>query len=159
MIRVVSPAVGAIQGRKKSKSAAEDSTVGQPSTNTDWVRKRAFRGGTHATLIRTSAASGVNFPPDLEVWEDEYLRRHIESEGYLWIFNHQAIFSHKTQNRHGASWKSGYLQAKYGLRPFWHTALNIPYALVTGNLPIGQIAMLFGYLHRCIEQKFYSIKS
>ena len=139
--QAVAPKIGAIQGRKSSKinGKSDELVSDKPSTNTDWVRKRAFRGGTHATLVRKDAVKNVNFPPDLEVWEDEYLRRHIESQGYLWVFNHQAIFNHENQERHPPGWKSGYLQAKYDLRPFWHVLLNIPYAILTGKSPLGYI--------------------
>lgn len=154
-LRAVSPATGAVQGRKKSKINPEQPGVvsDTSTTNTDWVRKRSFRGGTHATLVRTEAAKGVDFPHDLEVWEDEYLRRHIEDQGYLWVFNHQAVFSHDSQERHSPGWKSGFLQAKYELRPFWHVLLNIPYAVLTGKSPLGFIKMAGGYLAGKINRR------
>lgn len=145
----IAPKIGGIQGRNASKLKNDSDVRGIsdiPASPTDWVRKRAFRGGTHATFIRTIAARSVEFPPDLVVWEDEYLRRQVESQGYLWIFNHQAIFEHEIQERHKPGWNSGYLQAKYRLRPFWHVVLNLPYALLTGKSPIGYIMMIFGYI-------------
>lgn len=156
----IAPGIGAIQGRKESKTADSKSDGGIlsdiPDSPTDWVRKRAFRGGTHATLIRTEATRTVDYPSDLTVWEDEYLRREIESNGYLWVFNHQALFSHNNQERHLPGWKEGYLQGKYGLRPFWHVLLNVPYALLTGKSPVGFLMMALGHLRGQIENHHLS---
>jgi len=155
LVEAISPLTGAVQGRKAEKISSNQVSkrISDISdSNTDWVRKRSFRGGTHATLIRTEAARGVDFPDDLHVWEDEYLRRHIESSGYIWIFNHQSIFEHESQDRHPPSWQEGYLQAKYKLRPFWHVCLNLPYALLTGKSPIGYILMILGYMRGTLDQ-------
>ena len=150
MFSCMAEGIGAIQGRKKSKqqtSSNDQRLINDvPTKPTEWVRKRSFRGGTHATLIRKEACEDIKFPCDLVVWEDEYLRRHIESSGYLWIFNHQALFSHANQERHPPSWTEGYLQAKYNLRPFWHVCLNLPYAILTGKSPIGYMLMIVGYV-------------
>lgn len=119
------PGVGGVQGRKASRD--------EPPT--DWVRRRARRGSTHATLVRTEAARDVEFPDDLHVLEDEYLRRHVEAEGYLWVFNHTAEFEHASQDRHPIGWQEGYLAGKYGLKPFHEVALNVPFAAATGRNP------------------------
>lgn len=147
----IASGIGAVQGRKISKTRSELTNSGivsdVPDHPSDWVRKRAFRGGTHATLVRTKACKEITFPNDLVVWEDEYLRREIESNSYLWIFNHQAYFEHENQERHNAGWQSGYLQAKYDFRPFWHVLLNIPYAILTGKSPVGYVLMAMGYMY------------
>jgi glycosyltransferase involved in cell wall biosynthesis len=128
--------VGAVQGRKQSRT----------ESNTDWVRRRARRGGTHATLIRHTAISGIGYPADLNVLEDEYSRRYVEDMGYLWIFNHQAIFTHALMDRHPIGWQEGYLGGKYGLSVFHTVLLNIPYAIASKRNPIPHIWRTVGWL-------------
>jgi glycosyltransferase involved in cell wall biosynthesis len=130
------PGVGGVQGRKASRDESP----------TDWVRRRARRGGTHATLVRADPAVAVSFPDDLHVLEDEYLRRHVESEGYLWVFNHQAAFAHANQYRHPIGWQEGYLAGKYGLKPFHEVALNVPFAAATGRSPVPHAKRAAGWL-------------
>lgn len=157
-LRAMAPIVGAVQGRKTSKRSADRTSGGlaldRPRSATDWVRRRAFRGGTHATLLRHEAVESVDFPPDLVVWEDEYLRREVESNGYLWVFNHQAYFEHASLERHPAGWTEGYLQGKYNLRPLWHVALNLPYAVLTGQSPVAYTGLLLGYVRGRIARRF-----
>lgn len=145
----VAPRIGALQGRKSSQTTINDP---EPTTATSdephpssWVHHRAFRGGTHATLIRREAVSGITFPEDLTVWEDQYLRRYIESHGYLWVFNHQARFHHRTQNPRQQGWTEGYLQGKYNLRPAWHVGMGIPHTMMTGSSTYSSILQLAGY--------------
>ena len=145
----IAPRIGALQGRKTSQTTTADpeptvdtTTERHPSA---WVHHRSFRGGTHATLVRHAAAAGVKFPADLTVWEDQYLRRHIESQGYLWVFNHQARFAHRTQNPRSQGWTEGYLQGKYDLRPGWHVALGIPNAVISESSTWSAVAQFAGY--------------
>jgi|GEM_PF-3927120 len=130
------PGVGAIQGRKADRS--------EPAS--DWVRRRARRGGTHATLLRTAAARGVSFPADLHVLEDEFLRRHVESRGYLWVFNHRARFVHASMDRHPIGWQEGYLAGKYALKPFHEVALNVPFTAASGRNPVPHARRAVGWL-------------
>lgn len=132
----ICPAVGAVQGRKSSRD----------EQNSEWVRRRARRGGTHATLCRREAVDDVSFPADLEVLEDEYLRRHVDDAGYLWIFNHQARFDHASQDRHPIGWQEGVLAGKYGLKPFHECALNVPFAAASGRNPIPHAMRTVGWL-------------
>ncbi|WP_135821571.1 glycosyltransferase family A protein [Halostella litorea] len=126
LLDATAPSVGGVQGRKATRTES-------PS---DWVRRRSRRAGTHATLLRRAAVRDVSFPPDLHVLEDEYLRRHVETRGYLWVFNHRARFEHANQGRHPIGWQEGYLGAKYGLSRFHDVALNVPFAAATGRNPL-----------------------
>lgn len=134
--RPLGPSIGAVQGRKASRT--------EPAS--EWVRRRSRRGGCHATLVRREAAEGIDFPADMHVLEDEYLRRHIESQGYLWIFNHQAVFSHDCQDRHPIGWQEGRIAGKYGLKPFHEVALNVPFSLATGRNPWPHTKRAIGWL-------------
>lgn len=44
--------------------------------------QRAFTGD---TLIRTEAVADIHIPIWVRAFEDEYIRRHVESKGYRWI--------------------------------------------------------------------------
>lgn len=131
----VAPLVGGIQGRK-----------GSSGDNAKWVRWRSHRAGTHATLIRTAAVRSLTFPPDLVVLEDEYLRQHVEAAEYLWVFNHQARFTHVNQQRHPASWTEGILGGKYGLGTFCLQARAVPAAVLDGRLPVGEAVRATGWI-------------
>lgn len=133
---VTAPLVGGVQGRKHSRTE-------HPS---DWVRRRARRGGTHATLLRHEAVEGVQFPADLVVLEDEYLRRHVDGEGYVWVFDHLAEFDHATQDRHPIGWQEGYLGGKYGLSAFHDVLLNVPFAAATGRDPRPHLERATGWV-------------
>lgn len=146
----IAPRIGAIQGRKSAQTTLDAPDEGRLDGENEahpssWVRRRAFRGGTHATLVRREAAASVRFPDDLLVWEDEYLRREIESNGYLWVFNHRARFDHITQNPRQQGWSEGYVQGKYDLRPAWHVCMGVPYAVVSGSSPAAATKQAAGY--------------
>jgi len=139
--RARGPRVGAIQGRKISRTE-------HPS---DWVRRRSRRAGTHATLVRREAAVDVDFPDDVTVLEDEWLRRHVESQGYLWSFDHQARFEHRCQGRHPIGVHEGYVAGKYDLKPFHELALNVPFAAATRRNPWPHAKRCLGWLYGRLE--------
>lgn len=130
------PIVGGVQGRRESRTE-------HPST---WVRRRARRGGTHAILVRRAAVEDVSIPPDLTVLEDEYIRRHVEEHGYLWVFNHRARFAHASQDRHPIGWQEGFLAGKYDLKPFHEVALNVPFSLASGRNPLPHAKRAVGWV-------------
>ncbi|MFP4627185.1 MAG: glycosyltransferase [Natronomonas sp.] len=129
-------AIGAVQGRKHSRDE-------HPS---EWTRRRARRGGTHATLVRTTAVAGIEYPEALTVLEDEFTRRYVEGNGYLWVFDHQARFEHHNQGRHPIGWEEGVCAGAFGLAPAHQYALTIPHALATGRNPIPHAMRLLGWV-------------
>jgi glycosyltransferase involved in cell wall biosynthesis len=48
-----------------------------------WVTRKIFdlRGGTHDTLVRTSAVRDIKIPWNLHVFEDAYIKDHITNKG------------------------------------------------------------------------------
>jgi len=134
----ISPLTGAVQGKK----------AGNDRSPASWVHRRSMRGGTHATLVRHAAADGVDFPLDLVVLEDEFLRRYIENDQlYLWVFNHQATFEHENQFRHfPGGWQEGYLAGKYDLRPSYRVLVDIPASIKALNNPRHQVERTVGYI-------------
>jgi glycosyltransferase involved in cell wall biosynthesis len=127
---------GGIQGKKASEN----------KKNSDWVRRRSRRGGTHATLIRKEAIDDITLPEDLVVLEDEYIRQYIESNGYLWIFNHQSVFQHDRVGRHPTGFNEGYVAGKYDLMKPHRVFLSIPKALLRINNPSQQVIRAIGWL-------------
>jgi glycosyltransferase involved in cell wall biosynthesis len=73
----------------------------------------AGRGLTHDTIIRIEAVKSIQIPPQLHVWEDHYIRLHIENQGYKWINHPDARCSHA---RHTRTANDAYLSAYYGYR-------------------------------------------
>lgn len=140
----ISPIIGAIQGRKLSNRSLQ---------NSKWLFYRARRGGTHATLIRTASVNKIEIPNDLVVLEDEFIRRHIEDQGYIWMLNHQAYFTHDTENRHSKGWTQGYLGGKYDLLHGYLDVMLIPYMLLKGRSPIPYAARLMGWIFGKISTK------
>jgi glycosyltransferase involved in cell wall biosynthesis len=128
--------VGAIQGRKQSRQ-------NHPA---DWIRRRVRRGGTHATLLRTDAVRGVSIPADVAVLEDEFLRRCVESNGYRWVLEPEAVFEHDCQDRHPIGWTEGYVGGKYGLSQPQTVGLNVPFAAATGRNPLPHAKRLAGWV-------------
>ncbi|WP_226013159.1 glycosyltransferase family 2 protein [Halomicrobium salinisoli] len=136
LLDAVAPAVGAVQGRKASRTE-------HPS---DWLHQRSRRGGTHATLVRREAVADVEIPEDVAVLEDEYLRRWIESSGYAWFFHPHARFVHDCQDRHEIGWTEGYVGGKYGLQSLRTVAMNVPYAAATGRDPTPHLKRAAGWV-------------
>jgi glycosyltransferase involved in cell wall biosynthesis len=143
LTQCVAPSIGAVQGRKQSSS-------GEPW---EWSQRRVYRGGTHATLIRTTAVDDLSIPEGVKVLEDEYIRRHVESAGYIWIFNHQARFGHNSMERHQLGWKQGYIAGKYDLMPFHSIVLMIVDAISKLQNPFGRILLMAGYLYGYVNRR------
>ena len=103
-------------------------------------------------MIRTAAVNDLSIPEGVEVLEDEYIRRHVESAGYIWVFNHQARFSHNSMERHQLGWKQGYIAGKYDLMPFHSIALMIVDAIVKLKNPLNRILLMVGYLYGYVDR-------
>lgn len=69
------------------------------------------RGMTHDTLIRRAAVEGIKIPKELHVFEDHYIRQHIEKQGYEWDISVWAFCYH---NRHTRIAEEAYQDAYYG---------------------------------------------
>ncbi|MDB2243108.1 glycosyltransferase family 2 protein [Halorubrum ezzemoulense] len=125
LVEAVSPLTGAVQGKK---------VVNDSKHNSNWVRWRSHRSGTHATLIRREAVTDIEIPKEIVVLEDEYIRKYIEKEGWLWIYNHQAVFTHNNMKRHPASWTQGLVAGKYDLMSFSLVLRTVLAAFIQGDV-------------------------
>lgn len=130
--------VGAVRGRKQRHIDRHA---------TEWLKQRVRRAGVHCLLVRTEAVQGLSYPRDITgVYEDEYLRHHIETE-YRWIYEPLATFTHENQGRHPAGWEEGKLAGKYGYEPFYMEALNVPYSLVRRRNTWPYTKRMLGWLY------------
>ena len=140
--RCIAPSIGAVQGRKSS-------STGHPW---EWCQRRMYRGGTHATLIRTEALQGISIPKGVKVLEDEYIRRHVESLGFIWVFNHQARYEHESMERHKIGWEQGIIAGRFGLMPFHSIILLIADSIISAKNPVRRIILMIGYLYGLISK-------
>jgi len=62
------------------------------------VRKFEARGGTHDTLYRRDAISGVFIPPELHVYEDAWLHHFVRCRGWNYVVNPVGV-------RHYSPWR------------------------------------------------------
>jgi glycosyltransferase involved in cell wall biosynthesis len=69
------------------------------------------RGLTHDTMIRTEAIRGIQIPPELHVFEDHFIRKHIENNGYIWEVTSIPACYH---NRHTRIEDEAFQDAYYG---------------------------------------------
>jgi len=97
----------------------------------DTSRIRAFTGD---TLIRTEAVRGINIPKNLNVFEDQYIRKYIEQKGYRWVKTREYICKHydfkppnRTFSAGQAAYHMKYLTVK---RAFFNFIKSFPYSLI-----------------------------
>ena len=84
-------------------------------------RDRIDRAFTGDTLVRTDAVKGIHMP-NLPVWEDEYIRMHVERNGYKWVRTLNVVCDHLR---------------RYNLRPSYNVGL---YGYYLGRLTLrGQV--------------------
>lgn len=113
----LSPAAGGVGVRRLS----------DPHSAAKWSVWRPVRGTLFASLIRTEAVEDIAIPADITVLEDQYIREHIENNGYLWLFDHRAKFKHLSRNRHSIDFNEGRIAGKYDLLPIWYVFGNVTY--------------------------------
>jgi glycosyltransferase involved in cell wall biosynthesis len=144
LVDCIAPRIGAIQGRKGTNQERP----------WEWTQRRVHRGGTHATLIRTASVSGLTIPSGIDVLEDEYIRRAVESNGYIWIFNHQARFEHDSMDRHSVGLKQGYIAGRYDLMPLHTIMLALGEGLLNRKAVRPRLTRLLGWIvGRLIRRK------
>ena len=89
--------------------------------------KRAFTGD---VLIRTEAIKNIKIPKFLHFWEDQYIRRYIERNGYRWLTIEEAYcFHHKTMREMiEDAYPSGYCRYLIGEITIRRAILNMAIA-------------------------------
>jgi len=69
--------------------------------------ERPIRAFTGDTLVRTETVKDIKIPP-VPVFEDEFIRMHIEAKGYLWKRTPQVVCLHHRKLNINQAWLSGY---------------------------------------------------
>jgi hypothetical protein len=133
-------------------------------------RDRIDRAFTGDTLVRTKAVKNIHMP-NIPVWEDEYIRRWVEKNGFRWLRTSQVVCDHlRTYNL-----KPSYNVGKYGyylerlnvrtqLKRIAQLPVKVLFALAyTGNIHTGTFAVekdliIFkGVLHAYVQRKSVSL--
>lgn len=76
----ITPQVGAVWGIEVWSTIKNPKTLKLFLTTTHKIFE--VRGGTHDTLIRTATVQDIKIPDNLHVFEDAYIKEHIENKGY-----------------------------------------------------------------------------
>lgn len=79
---VIDPRRGAMQFAMERLKRLRKIPIGQ---------RRAFTGD---TLIRTKAVKDITIPEHLKVYEDEFIRKYIERQGYRWVKTREHMCEH-----------------------------------------------------------------
>lgn len=83
------------------------------------IREFYRRGGTHDILVRREAIKGIRIPPDLHVFEDWYILRHVQNQGYgVGIVKAGVVHYNPDWKQSKESIREmAYLSKKYGVEP------------------------------------------
>ena len=128
-------------------------------------RDRIDRAFTGDTLVRTEAVKNIRMP-NIPVWEDEYIRRWVEKNGFRWLRTPNVVCDHLRTYNLKPSYnvgKYGYylgrLSAKTQLKRIAQLPVKVLFALAyTGNIHTGTFAIekdlnIFkGVLHAYVER-------
>jgi hypothetical protein len=137
-------------------------------------RDRIDRAFTGDTLVRTKAVKNIRMP-NIPVWEDEYIRRSVEKNGYKWLRTPRVVCDHlRTYNL-----KPSYNVGRYGyylgklsvgtqLKRIAQLPVKVLFSLAyTGNLGTGAFAVekdvnifrgvLHAYVQRNSGSQLYSL--
>ena len=119
------------------------------------VKNFRHRGGTHDTLIRTNIVRDIHIPSDLNVYEDWYIKKHIENKGYKAV-TPEDLYCYHFLNPHfnlQLGRELAVLHKKYGLQSRAIALRNFIFAPFKSLT----ILTLTGDLQASVDQlKFYS---
>jgi hypothetical protein len=122
---------------------------------------RAFTGN---TLVRTETVKDIKIPP-VPLYEDEFIRMHIEAKGYLWKRTPQVVCLHHRKLNNNQAWLAGYyahyvrkMSAEQAIKNLLTIFPKVIYAAAaTGMLGIirlqveREIKISFGCLSACLN--------
>ena len=111
------------------------------------------RALTIATLLKTEAVKNISIPDDLQIYEDEFIRRYVESQGYIWHKASDPIIDHYPTPR---PWRDAYLAGKYSAR--YHFISPVRIIIVSIFFPVKLIYFWIrsGSLRASINSVIYS---
>jgi hypothetical protein len=111
-------------------------------------RDRIDRAFTGDALVRTEAVKNIHMP-NIPVWEDEYIRRWVEKNGFRWLRTPHVVCDHVRRYNLKPSYnvgKYGYylgrLSVKVQFKRIAQLPLKVLFALAyTGNIHTGTFAL------------------
>jgi len=121
-------------------------------------RRASARAFTGDTLIRTEAVKDIKIPRWLKVYEDQYIRNHIEAKGYKWVkavdkyycYHYDFKPPERTLIAGICAKKMGYLETKNAFLNFVKIFPKVIYAWAkTGYFPLVPFQIKF-YLYYLI---------
>jgi len=78
------------------------------------------RAYTNCTLIKTDLVKDIKIPDEMNVLEDQFIRKFIENKGYKWLKVDSPCSIHKSQSdRIKNAFEVGRMAGKYNLFPLW----------------------------------------
>lgn len=129
-----------------------------------WTEKidRAFTGD---TLVRTAAVKQIRIP-GIQIYEDEFIRRHIERNGFQWLRTRQIVCDHLRTYNLAEAYESGEYAFYFGkitplgqIRRLAQLPLRILFSLYyTRNVGVGvfvlkrETQVLKGVLHAFVRR-------
>lgn len=127
------------------------------------------RALTIATVIKTEAVNKIKIPPDLAIYEDEFLKKYIEQKGFSWKKMIKPTVDHYPNPKpFKDAYLTGVYSIRYGLFPAWRIIIislifPIKYAYmfyVTRSFKASQnsVAINFYMLKGLMEEVFGSAK-
>ena len=81
--------------------------------------RRRKRGILCATLIKRKFLDGINIPSDLEVYEDDFIKRYLTSKGGRWFPSDIKVIHYPKEITPLTAQKVGYLSGKYRMKSFF----------------------------------------
>jgi len=81
------------------------------------VSPLSLRGFTGDTLIRTEVVKDIKIPRYLHVYEDYYIKRHIENKGFKWLITEEPHCTHFISSTPNDYYCAGYIGYKAGFIP------------------------------------------
>jgi hypothetical protein len=129
-------------------------------------RDRIDRAFTGDTLVRTEAVKNIRMP-NIPVWEDEYIRRWVEKNGFRWLRTPHVICDHLRRYNLKPSYnvgKYGYYLGKVKVRSQLKRVAQLPFKVLftlayTGDPATATFAIekdvniLKGALHAYVQRK------
>ncbi len=95
-------------------------------------RDRIDRAFTGDTLVRTEAVKNIRMP-NIPVWEDEYIRRWVENNGFRWLRTPHVICDHLRRYNLKPSYnvgKYGYYLGKVNMRSQLKRITQLPFRVL-----------------------------
>lgn len=111
------------------------------------------RALTIGTIVKTTTVRDISIPEDLEIYEDEYIRRYVEERGYLWIKLPEPILDHYPNPK---PWKDAYLSGRYSIKYHFLSPRRIIFVSIFFPIKLLYFWIRCGSLRASLNSVLYS---